>query len=55
MTGSVSIVKRNMINFSVSVQHFKLTVSGKANIQNRQNKKMIEEIMPVADKIVIIN
>jgi len=28
---------------------------GKANIQNRQNKKIIEEIIPVAEKIVIIN
>lgn len=44
-----------MINFSVSVQYLKLTISGKANIQNRQNKKLIEEILPVAEKIVIIN
>ena len=44
-----------MINFSVSVQYLKLTVLGKTNIQNRQNKKIIEEIIPVAEKIVIIN
>ena len=30
-----------MTNFSVDVQFIKMTVSGKANIQNRQNKKII--------------
>jgi len=42
VTGNVFLRKRNMMNFSVDVQFIKLAVSGKAKIQNRQNKKIIE-------------
>lgn len=31
-----------MVNFSIDVQFIKFIASGKAKIQNRQNKKIIE-------------